>query len=288
MAPPNCNPVQENDGHRILQNREGEGAEKHHGHQQHPADHAAMVQKACQFTNHRLGLSRNQPFKISSQRGEQLALVDDLRQRDHHENKQRHDRQQRVVRDGTGQQQPLIRTKGAQDAQGESPWVRHHVRGLSSESSHSVGNRWAKRRTAGGRKNGQEKKYNPGNNTSFLTLQRSLSITFRWPVLMRGRATPARIARRVRPLNRNRLETVLRCRPTATLALACTPLAARAGPSSLLACPSRCARCLCAIPDKRAALRSRLSVWQPTPATLTAPTSRGRIVSPTSVVPRPT
>ena len=95
-----------------------------------------MVQEVGELADHRLGLSRGQPLQIACQRGKQLSLVDDLRQRDQQEDKQRHDRQQRVIRNGARQQQPLIRTKGAQDAQRERSRVHHHVRGLLSECSH--------------------------------------------------------------------------------------------------------------------------------------------------------
>ena len=88
---------------------------------------AAMVQKALQLRNHGRGLPRDQPLEIAPQCGEQLALVDDLRQRDQHEDQQRNDRQQCVIGHGACQQQPLIGAKRAQDPHGECSRLRHHV-----------------------------------------------------------------------------------------------------------------------------------------------------------------
>jgi hypothetical protein len=81
-SPADHHPVQKDDRHRILEHREGERAEEHHCRQQHPADHAAMIQEVRQLPNHCVGLSGDQPFEITPQGSEQFALVDDLRQRD--------------------------------------------------------------------------------------------------------------------------------------------------------------------------------------------------------------
>lgn len=63
VAPVNRHPVQEDDGHRIFQHREGERTEKDHGDQQRPADHGAM---AGQLSCPRMSHSRYRPNVASS------------------------------------------------------------------------------------------------------------------------------------------------------------------------------------------------------------------------------
>ena len=92
--------------------------------------------KLAKLADHCLGLTRDQPLQIPRQRRKQLRLVDDVRQSDQHENEQRHDGQQRVVRHRSGQQQPLVGAKGAQDAEREGAGMLGHVRGAHFEMSH--------------------------------------------------------------------------------------------------------------------------------------------------------
>ena len=136
MAPPHRHAVQEDHRHGVLQHREGQRAEEDHGHEQHPADDIAMFEKARELRDHRARLARHQPLHVARQRGEQFALVDDVRQRDDDEDEQRHHRQQRVVRHRPGEQQPLVGTKAAQHLQRKGEWVLGDVGGRLGKLAH--------------------------------------------------------------------------------------------------------------------------------------------------------
>ena len=114
--------------------------------EQHPADHVAMLQKAVELRDHGRGLSRDEPFEIAPQRGQQLALVDDLRERDQQQDEERNDRQQRVVGDGAREEQSLIGAKrraglAGRTRPGESSRARPAVRTFASIGAHGVDRR---------------------------------------------------------------------------------------------------------------------------------------------------
>jgi hypothetical protein len=115
---------------------ERQRAEEQQGRQQHPADDIAVAHEVGQLTDDGLGLSGQQPLQIAADRGQQLGLIDDMRQRDHDQHEKRHDRQQGVVRHRTGQQQALIGTKRFQRAQRKPTWMGQDMSGLRAEWSH--------------------------------------------------------------------------------------------------------------------------------------------------------
>jgi len=51
MAPTDHHAVQKDHRHRVFEHGEGERAEEHHRRQQHPADHAAVLQESLQLRN---------------------------------------------------------------------------------------------------------------------------------------------------------------------------------------------------------------------------------------------
>jgi hypothetical protein len=61
------------------------------------------------------------------QRREQLALVDPVRERDDREDQKRDDRQQRVVRDRAGEEQPLVGAEALDRLPHERPGMAQHV-----------------------------------------------------------------------------------------------------------------------------------------------------------------
>jgi hypothetical protein len=62
----------------------------------------AVAQERAQFAHHRIALPGNDELQIFGERGQQARLVQQMRQRDQHQDQQRDERQQRVIRDAAG------------------------------------------------------------------------------------------------------------------------------------------------------------------------------------------
>ena len=106
--------VQKNHRDRTLQHLETERTEKQHRDEQHPADQLSVVEQRLQLRQNRTALTRHRKFQSLAYRCQQHLLVDHIRQHDHHQDKQRHDGEQRVISHRTRQQQTLIRLKRSQ------------------------------------------------------------------------------------------------------------------------------------------------------------------------------
>jgi len=122
--------------HRVFKHRESQRTEEQHAGQKNPADNAAVGQEVCQLRHDGAGLPGHQPFKVSRQGLKQLDLLDEVRQRDHRQDQQGHDGQQRVVGDGTCQQEALVGSKALQSPQGERAGVPQDLRGVAGVRLH--------------------------------------------------------------------------------------------------------------------------------------------------------
>ena len=103
--------VQKNHRDRVLKDLEAELAEKQHRNEQHPANDVAVGKKCPQLNDNCLAFARHHEFERAAQRGEQDFLVDHVRQRDHHQDQERDNREQRVIGNRPGKQQSLVRFK---------------------------------------------------------------------------------------------------------------------------------------------------------------------------------
>ena len=88
-----------------------------------------MIEEARQFGDQRARLPRHQPLQVAPERLQEFGLADDVRQRDHDQDQQRHHRQQRVVRHRAGEQQTLVRPEGLQYPQGERAGMAQYLQG---------------------------------------------------------------------------------------------------------------------------------------------------------------
>jgi hypothetical protein len=120
-------PVQEDHRHRVLEDGERERAEEDHRREQQPADALALVEELRELADDRARLPWHQPLQVAADGREQLALVDDLREREDDEDQERDDREQRVVRDRAREQQALVGLEALQRLPGEVPRVAQHV-----------------------------------------------------------------------------------------------------------------------------------------------------------------
>ena len=134
--PPQRHAVVEDDRHRAFEHGEGQRAEEHHARQQHGAQHMTMRHEVLQLADDGARLPRHQPFEIAAQRLQQRVLRQRMRQHDHAQDEQRHDRQQRVVGHRAGQQHALVGAKRAQHALHEGPRVLQYLRGTRLLKSH--------------------------------------------------------------------------------------------------------------------------------------------------------
>ena len=136
MSTTHSNAMQEDHRHGVFKHRERQRTEEQHSRQQHPANDIAVGQELVEFAHDRSRLARDQPFEIAPDRHQQFGLVEKVRQRDHAQQQQRHDRQQRVVRHRACQQQPLVGAKRLQRLQREAAGVRQHVSRVTAHQSH--------------------------------------------------------------------------------------------------------------------------------------------------------
>ena len=136
MALVHLHAMQEYHRYRTLQHRERERGKKQHRHQQHPAHHGAVFEKRGKLLHQRRRLPRCHPLQRAPQGRKQDRRIDHLRQTHHHQNQQRHDRQQRVVRHRTCKQQPLIGTECAHHLQRERGGVLNDLLELRGEEDH--------------------------------------------------------------------------------------------------------------------------------------------------------
>ena len=88
---------------------------------------AAVGQKVGELLDDGGRLARHQPGEIAADRAEQLAFAHHVRERDHRQDEQGHDRQQGVVGHRAGEQQALVGTKGLEGLPGESTGMTQHV-----------------------------------------------------------------------------------------------------------------------------------------------------------------
>ena len=128
--------MQENHRDRALQHLEAKRAEEQHRDEQHPADHLAVLEEPPQLRHHRLAFARHHVFQCLAQRCQEHVLVDHPRQRDNHEDEQRRDGEQRIVRDCAGEEQTLVCLEGFEDLKGEGDWVLEDVDGARVDDLH--------------------------------------------------------------------------------------------------------------------------------------------------------
>jgi len=109
----------EDDRHGALDHGEGRRAEEDERQQPDHPDDLTVGQEVLDLCGHRRGLAGNHELEIRGDRVEQPMLVDDVRQAHQQHHEQRHDRQQRVVGDRAGQEEPLAPPETGHDAPAE-------------------------------------------------------------------------------------------------------------------------------------------------------------------------
>ena len=112
--------VIEDHRHRVLDNGECQRAREEQGDDQHGADHPFVVEKGRQVGHQGQRFTGHHEFQICGQGREQSRLVDEVRKPNQHQNQQRDQRQERVVRNGPGQEKPLIGAKAFEHPQREN------------------------------------------------------------------------------------------------------------------------------------------------------------------------
>ena len=137
--PPDRHAVDEDDRHRVFQNRERERAEEDKGDEQNPADDVAMREEQRELLHDRPGLPGHDQLQIAAERCQQRCFVDEAGQPDQHEDQQRQDREQRVVGDRTGQQVPLVGAKAPDHPQRKGTGMLQQIRCLGREHAHFPG-----------------------------------------------------------------------------------------------------------------------------------------------------
>ncbi|HET7402924.1 MAG TPA: PAS domain S-box protein [Usitatibacter sp.] len=113
--------VVEDHRHGVLDHGERERAEEHHGAEDHPPGHVAVVHEVLELVDERLRLPGHDPLEIALEGVEHFRGAHEVRQHDRDEDQQRHDRQQRVIRHRAREQQPLVRLERLQRLQHELP-----------------------------------------------------------------------------------------------------------------------------------------------------------------------
>ena len=73
--------------------------------------------------------------EVVAEHAEQPLRLERVRQHDHDEDEQRHERQQRVVRHRAGEEQPLVRPESLEDAEREGAGVREDSAGSRAQRS---------------------------------------------------------------------------------------------------------------------------------------------------------
>ncbi len=136
MPAPDRDAMDEDHRHGVFQHRERQRTEEQHRAEQDPADRGAGAQERRQLGHQRAGLSGHDPLEVARQRRQQQLRVDHMRQRDHHQDQQRHDRQQRVVGHRSGQQQALVGAELDQRAPQEAPRMTEQVADAGVEKLH--------------------------------------------------------------------------------------------------------------------------------------------------------
>ena len=111
MPAANGDAVKEDDAHGVFKHGKRERAEKKHRREQQAAQRVAMGEERPQLLHQSTGLTRDDEFQILAQRRQQACFVDHVRQRNQHQNQQRYEREQSVIRHCAGKQQALIGAK---------------------------------------------------------------------------------------------------------------------------------------------------------------------------------
>ena len=130
--------VVEDHRHRALQRAERERAEHEQRDEQDAADRHAVGEERCERRHHGVAGRGRDQFDVAIQRRQELVAAHDEGQREHEQDQQRDDRQQRVVGDRAGEQQPLVAAELAQHLAREGdgvpcdrePGMRTHVPNL--------------------------------------------------------------------------------------------------------------------------------------------------------------